>query len=168
MIEKSFGLIYLLKPIRKQRNLRPLYARITVDGDAREISTKRTWDINRWCQKSCAATGNKEDAKELNNFIQTFTMKVHQARKYLMDTDDIITVEKIKNIVVDAGGKQHYLLSEFDQYNNRLKELIGIDYRPRTVQRYLTTRNHLAELSAKSSAKTIYLYPTSQKISLQN
>ncbi|MGE6220664.1 site-specific integrase [Nubsella zeaxanthinifaciens] len=145
MIEKSFGLIYVLRPTRKGGNQKALFARITVDGDEKEISMKRTWDAKRWCQKSYTATGNKEDARELNNYLQTFTMKVHQARKYLMDTDDVITVEKIKNIIVDTAGKQHFLLQEFEAYNERLKSLIGTDYRPRTVQRYVTTKNHLAE-----------------------
>jgi hypothetical protein len=47
MLEKSFGLLYYLKQAKNQKDeKRYVYLRITVDGDRREISTKRQCIVN--------------------------------------------------------------------------------------------------------------------------
>jgi len=77
MLEQSYGLNFFLKsPKIKNRSLRLLYVRVTVDGIPKETSTHRKWDINRWNQKEEKAIGNKEDAKELNFFLESLTTKV--------------------------------------------------------------------------------------------
>ncbi|MGE8428713.1 MAG: hypothetical protein ACN6O7_12580 [Sphingobacterium sp.] len=50
----------------KDKTIRFIYIRITVDSIPKETSTKRKWDINRWNQKEKKAIGTKEDAEELN------------------------------------------------------------------------------------------------------
>ena len=48
-LEKSFGLLYYLKQTKNQKNEnRYIYLRITVDGERREISTKRQWVPDQW------------------------------------------------------------------------------------------------------------------------
>ncbi|KGO95115.1 hypothetical protein [Flavobacterium subsaxonicum] len=63
MLEKSYGLSFMLKPSRKEPTLRYVYARVSVDAIRKEISTKRTWDPKRWDAKSERAIGAKEDAR---------------------------------------------------------------------------------------------------------
>lgn len=50
MLEQSYGLFYFLKSA-KNKTIRTVYVRITVDGIPKEASTRRQWDINRWDQK---------------------------------------------------------------------------------------------------------------------
>ncbi len=51
MLEKTFGLFFFLKqPKTKKNDYRYVYLRITVDGEARELSIKRRWTISRWDQ----------------------------------------------------------------------------------------------------------------------
>jgi hypothetical protein len=67
MLEKSFGLLYYLKQTKNQKNEnRYIYLRITVDGEHREISTKRQWIPDQWNAKLGRTTGIGEEAKELN------------------------------------------------------------------------------------------------------
>jgi len=48
MLEKSFGLLYYLKqPKNQKKKDRFVYLRITVDGKSKELSTKRTWNVDR-------------------------------------------------------------------------------------------------------------------------
>lgn len=77
MLESSFGLTFFLKTPQKKTNMRYIYLRITVDGISKETSTKRKWDTNRWDQKSERAIGNKEDARELNQFLSSFIIQLH-------------------------------------------------------------------------------------------
>lgn len=76
MLEKSFGTMFFLKTPEKKENLRVVYLRITVDGIPKETSTKRKWDVTRWNQKAERATGNKEDAKSLNYFLDSLSSRI--------------------------------------------------------------------------------------------
>jgi hypothetical protein len=70
MLEKSFGLLfYLKKPKGYKKGPVPIYVRITVDGDEKEMSTKRSWELSRWGVKANRASGTKEDARALNDYL---------------------------------------------------------------------------------------------------
>lgn len=48
MLEQSYGLNFFLKSSNvKNKSIRYVYLRITVNGIAKETSTKRKWDVNR-------------------------------------------------------------------------------------------------------------------------
>ncbi|SDI40018.1 hypothetical protein [Chryseobacterium jejuense] len=53
MLEQSYGLFYFLKS-SKNKTIRTVYVRITIDGIPKEASTRRQWDLNRWDQKAAA------------------------------------------------------------------------------------------------------------------
>ncbi|WP_419699015.1 Arm DNA-binding domain-containing protein [Mucilaginibacter sp. NFX135] len=88
MLEKSFGLLFFL---RKPRNYTdgpmPLYLRITVDGIPKELSVKRSWPPSRWDAKSNRASGTKEDAKQLNHYLDVLQNKAYDVRKDLIDRE---------------------------------------------------------------------------------
>ncbi len=87
MLEKTFGLFYFLKQSKTKRNdYRYVYLRITVNGEARELSIKRRWPITRWNQSLGKAVGTKEDAKNLNAYIETLSAKIYQAKLNLLET----------------------------------------------------------------------------------
>jgi len=65
---------------RKSRTMRIVYVRITVHGILKECSKKRHWDVTRWNQKEERAIGTKEDAKELNFFLDSFRTKINSHR----------------------------------------------------------------------------------------
>lgn len=52
-----------------------VYFRITVDGIA-----KRRWDNTRWDQRFERAVGSKEDAKSLNFFLDSLTLKINEIK----------------------------------------------------------------------------------------
>lgn len=61
MLEKSFGLYFFLKKTKNQDGTRYVYLKITVDGDSKEISTKRLWHPSRWSKEAGNAAGKKEN-----------------------------------------------------------------------------------------------------------
>jgi len=82
MLEKSFGLYFYLKQSKNQKNAtRYVYMRITVDGKSTELSTKRLWYQEKWNGSAGRATGNKEDARNLNSYLEVLAAKVYQAKK---------------------------------------------------------------------------------------
>ena len=98
MLEKSFGLLFFLKqPQNYKSGPMYIYMRIKVDGIIRELSTKRLWEPSRWNAKAAKATGNKEDVKTLNTYLETLRTKVYDAKRILLDTNKVVTAEAIKN-----------------------------------------------------------------------
>jgi hypothetical protein len=82
MLDKSFGLLfYLKKPKNHGKGPIPIYLRITVNGVAKEISTKRSCDTNRWNPAAERISGTKEDAKALNAYLDTLKAKTYEAKR---------------------------------------------------------------------------------------
>ncbi|HEY0054309.1 MAG TPA: site-specific integrase [Pedobacter sp.] len=143
MLEKSFGLLFFLKQSKNQKNNeRYVYLRITVDGTSKELSTKRMWDTNRWNQSSGRALGTKEDAKSLNVYLDSLSSKIFQAKRILMEADNPITADTLKNFVTGQGDTKRMVLKIFDDHNRKMKSLVGTEFAPGTMQRYQTSYDH--------------------------
>jgi site-specific recombinase XerD len=158
MLEKSFGLLFFLKqPKNPETTGKFIYLRITVDGTSKEISTKRIWYSDRWSQAHGRATGNKEDAKTLNVFLESLTAKIHQAKLSLVELNRTITAETLKNIILGNGDDRKKLLQIFKYHNQQIEALVEKgEYSNLTLKRFETTYNHTAAfIKAKYDADDI-------------
>jgi integrase len=143
MIEKSFGMIFFLKASKNRNDvLKYVYLRITVDGVAREFSTKTVWHSERWNQGTGRATGNREDARVLNNFLDMLSFKVQQARTDLLHSNIRITAVQLKDIVTGSAETRKFVLVEFQKHNDEIEVLLGKEYAPATLTRYKTSLEH--------------------------
>ncbi|MDR3679541.1 MAG: site-specific integrase [Flavipsychrobacter sp.] len=136
MLEKSFGLFFFLKATKNQKKCeeRYIYLRITVDGIAKELSLKRTWDIS--------AKGTKEDALKLNAYMDGLKAQVYSTKSQLTLAGKNITAELLKNYLNGTGETKRNLLDIFGRHNEEILALVGKDYSYRTYQRYRTTYDH--------------------------
>ena len=143
MLEKSFGLHFFLKQSKKETgSARYVYLRITVDGQSKELSTKRLWAVSRWNTAFGRAEGTKEDARELNAYLDTIHHKVLQAKKQLLESDKEISAESLKNIILGIGEKRKMILEIFQEHNDNLESLVGKDFAEGTLLRYKTSLDH--------------------------
>jgi len=144
MLEKSFSAMFFLKTSEKKENLRVVYLRITVDGIPKEISTKWKWDSTRWNQKSERATGNKEDAKSLNYFLDSLSTRISNYRTDLINNDQTITSQKLIDFVKGKNVSKVKVLEEFIEHNSEILALVNIKkYAPGTYERYEIARKHV-------------------------
>jgi integrase len=145
MLEKSFGLIFFLKkPKNEKGNLRYIYLRVTVDGVSKDIALKRKWDSQRWNASGGRAIGSKEDARELNNLLDVMCSKVYQAKKSIIDLDQALTAENLKNTLTGQGEEERTIIATFKQHNEQMKVLVGQEFAPSTLMRYKTACDHTA------------------------
>lgn len=143
MLEKSFSLLfYLKKPKKYVSGNMPIYMRITVDEIPKEISTGRNCDPTKWNVTAGRCNGTKEDIKSLNAFLDTLQTKVHEARRKLLEKDEIITSDSIRAILKGTNKNARMLLQIFQQHNDEVKELIGRDFTASTLERYKTSFEH--------------------------
>ncbi|MGN7811622.1 site-specific integrase [Flavobacterium sp. 22076] len=143
MLENSFGMAFFLKTAHKGSKIRAVHLRITVDGITKETSTKRKWDFSRWDQKTERAIGTREDAKSLNFFLDSLTLKIHEIKTEIIYSGKPLTTEKVMDHILGRVSQRVKVLEEFQKHNDEMKSLLGKGYARGTLQRFTITKNHL-------------------------
>src|SRR5436853_4828656 len=124
MLEESFGLLfYLRKPKNYSKGPFQLYLRITVDGIAKELSLNRQWEKARWNSYAGRPIGTKEDAKELNLFLDALQVRVYQAKRQILEAGEQLTATGLMDIVSGKTQRGKMLLNIFREHNERMKTL---------------------------------------------
>lgn len=142
MLEKSFALSFFL---RKPKNYKSgpfhVYLRITVDGVPKEISVKREWELSRWNTQTGRAAGTKEDARTLNHFLESLTVKVHEARRQLFESHKEISAQAIKNAMMGVDDRK-LILKAFEDHNKQFASLVPHQYSKGTLDLFKRTLDH--------------------------
>lgn len=129
MLEKTFGLFFYLKHAKYQKEgLRYVYLRITVDGKSVEMSTKQLWSPARWNVDAGRATGQKEDTRTLNAYLDMLSSKVFQAKKILIEDDKELTAEALKNVLLGKSNETRTILEVFQRHNEQMEALVGQEF----------------------------------------
>src|SRR5690349_18238119 len=111
MLDKSFGLhFYLKKPKNYQKGSIPIYLRITVDGIPKELSTKRLCDPGRWNSAAERAAGTREDSRALNTYLDTLQAKVYEAKRKMIESNQMITASSIKDHLFGSDQRNKMLI----------------------------------------------------------
>lgn len=127
----------------------PVYARITVNGKRSEFSIKRKVLMAKWNASAGKMKGNSSKVRELNAYMDKIRYKIYQIHENLMDRNDPITADLIKNIFLGKSDKDKMLLKIFQDHNDKIAALVGKDYAPGTVERYCTAKKHVEEYIKK-------------------
>jgi len=143
MLGKNLSVHFYLK---KQKNYdsgpMPIYLRITIDSEVVELSTSRKWEPKNWDKRAEKATGKNEESKELNYYINAFRMKVFEARLLLVEQNQPVSSQAIKNLLTGKEEKSKQVLELFQQHNQQMKVLVGKEYASQTMKRYETAFGH--------------------------
>jgi integrase len=146
MLEKSFGLLfYLKKPSDYKKGLIPIYLRITVDGIPKELSAKRSWDPARWSVKTNRASGTKEDARTLNDYLNVLQNKAYDAPQNMIERGEVITSIGIRDTLSGARQRQWKLMALFKGHNSDMKAMIGKGVARGTWTNFNTSYKHLCK-----------------------
>lgn len=161
MLEKSVGFRFFLRkpsPFRKGPWL--LNMLITVDGIPKELSLKRTWEIKRWDADKQRAAGIKEDAKALNVYIDLMLAKAQAARTNMIEKEQRITAQGIKDILRGAAKRRQMFKLVFEDHNKEMAALVEKGkYSSDTLERFTTAKNFFFSfLNAKYKLKDINIH----------
>jgi site-specific recombinase XerD len=138
-------LFYLKKPKTYQSGNIPIYARITLNSQRVEFSTGRDCNPDKWVSSAGRMSGNKEEAKTLNTYLDTIQTKVYEAHRLLLNAGEPVTAETIKNKYIGKGEKPRSLVKIFENHNKQIETLIGSEYAAGTFQRYQTSLKHTVD-----------------------
>ncbi|MBE2287918.1 MAG: site-specific integrase, partial [Chitinophagaceae bacterium] len=159
MINKSFAILfYLKKRTGVEQQKLPVYLRITVDGERRDIHTQQVWEEARWNKQAQRAKGTNEQSRSLNAYLDALKRDIQNARVKLTEAGQPITVSKIEKILTGQEDKPLTLLGVFKEHNDKMQALVNTEYAEGTIERYKTTHDHVCRFIAwKYGAKDIEL-----------
>jgi len=142
----SFSILFYLKDERRDKNGKAgLYLRITVDGRRTSISLNRKIDPSKWDSRMNKLKGKDNEAEELNRFMATIRHKLNMIQHYLVEDGEQFTVHDVKEKYLGKDKNYKMLIQLFDEHNQQMEKLVGIEFALGTWKRYFTTRNHIAE-----------------------
>lgn len=142
---QTYSLLFYIKKNKGNSENSTIYARITVNGRRKEISTGKTIQTKEWNSKAGKVNGNSANSKSLNIFLESIRTKIFETYSLLFNKGKIITSENIKNEFLGGKEKKMTLIDVFSDHNNQMADLIGNGYAKGTWERYETSLRHVQQ-----------------------
>jgi site-specific recombinase XerD len=86
--------------------------------------------------------GNSEETRTINSHLEMLRAKVYEIEKKLFMKQVPITYENFKNEIQGKKERERMLVPIFEEHNRKIKELVGQEYAPGTLERYQTSLKH--------------------------
>lgn len=123
----------------------PIYTRVTVNTKRFEFSTNKYINPDKWSSEGSKVKGATEEARTINSHLDYLKNQVIEAEKKLFKKDITLNSENLKNELFGAAENKRMLVPIFQDHNNKIKELVGKEYAPGTLERYTTSLKHTIE-----------------------
>ncbi|WP_339889762.1 site-specific integrase [uncultured Flavobacterium sp.] len=123
----------------------PIYARVTINAKRFEFSTNKYISPEKWSSEGTKVKGSNEEARTINSHLDYLKNQVLEAEKRLFKKDIPVSTENLKNELFGLAETKRMLVPIFQDHNNKIKELIGKEYAPGTLERYTTSLKHTIE-----------------------
>lgn len=123
----------------------PIYTRVTVNAKRFEFSTNKYINPEKWSSEGSKVKGSTEEARTINSHLDYLKNQVLEAEKKLFKKDIRITSENLKNELFGLTETKRMLVPIFQDHNNKIKELVGKEFAPGTLERYTTSLKHTIE-----------------------
>ena len=123
----------------------PIYTRVTVNAKRFEFSTNKSINPDKWSSEGSKVKGTNEEARTINSHLDYLKNQILQAEKKLIKKDISVSSENLKNELFGLTETKRMLVPIFQDHNNKIKELVGKEYAPGTLERYTTSLKHTIE-----------------------
>lgn len=135
-------LFYLRKSMANAQAQMPIYQRITINGQRFDLSTGIYIEEVKWSCEASKMKGNTEEARSTNGRLDMLKAIVYETEKKLFMNEVEITFENFKNEYLGKKSRDRMLIPIFEEHNRKIKELVGQEYAPGTLERYATSLKH--------------------------
>lgn len=138
-------LFYAKRAKASVNGLIPIYTRITINGKRIELSSNRFVEISKWSTESGKMKGNSEEARSINSHLDMLRIQIIDMQMELVHKKIPVTAETLKCKILGVDERARMLIPIFQDHNNKIKELVGKEYAPGTLERYKTSLSHTIE-----------------------
>ncbi len=105
--------------------------------------------LTKWHPKAGKIQGTTANVRELNKYMDSIKVKIHKIQENLIENQELVTSEIIKNIYLGKNIKHKMLLNIFQEHNNKVEKLIGREFASGTAERYKTAKKHVSDYILK-------------------
>ena len=138
-------LFYAKRAKASVNGLVPIYTRITINGKRIELSSNRFVEMSKWSTEAGKMKGNSEEARSINSHLDMLRIQIIDMQMELVHKKIPVTAETLKNKILGVDERARMLIPIFQDHNNKIKELVGKEYAPGTLERYKTSLSHTIE-----------------------
>ena len=142
MKTKITVLYYLRKSKVNAQGQMPIYQRITINGQRYDVSSGHFTEEDKWSSEAGKMKGNSEEARIINGQLDMMRAIIYETEKKLFMNQVPITFESFKNEYQGKKERDRMLIPIFEEHNRKIKELLGQEYAPGTLERYQTSLKH--------------------------
>ena len=138
-------LFYIKRAKANNEGICPIYVRVTIQSKRFEFSANKYVNPERWSMEGTKVKGGNEEARTINSHLDYLKNQVLEAEKRLFKKDINVTSEILKKELFGIADTKRMLIPIFQDHNDRIKELVGKEYAPGTLERYKTSLSHTIE-----------------------
>ncbi|MBC6111846.1 site-specific integrase [Pedobacter fastidiosus] len=145
-MNQNFNLLFYPKKQKKHNEdgLSPIYLRISVGGKRSEISIGREIHPDQWDNRRNKVIGTRMESRVLNDYMNSIIAKIRKIHTGMIDRDEEIDAETIRNNYLGKGTKWKMILEIFQEHNEKFAELVGNGYSANTLKTYRSSIKHLS------------------------
>jgi len=149
---------FLKKSIVRKSGKSPIIARITLNGEKVEFSTKLSIESKKWDVDSGEAKGNNHESTSLNNDLNTIRMTLYSYYRNLSEKCEVITADKLRKMYTQTETYPQTLLTLFRKHNDDELKLVGHGRVMDTYKKYELAYRRVQEFMLyQYSKEDIYL-----------
>lgn len=145
----SFGVDFIIRKCKGDEKHGLIYARITVDGERKEVSIKEKIECGDWDSRRELVKGKGRAVQSVNVTIEDVRFRIREKYRLLTGSGALVTAKSVKDayLGVHIQLKGHKLIELMDYYKKiwepKLREGGFKNYRTTIdyIKRFLTTQN---------------------------
>ena len=142
-MDNPISILFYLKRVKvNAQGLAPVFQRITINGRRLENSTGKFVEPDKWHSEMSKMKGTSEEARSINGHLDNLKSKILNVEKSLIKKDIPVNFESFKNELSGKKERERMLIPIFQEHNRKIKELVGQEYAPGTLERYETSLKH--------------------------
>jgi len=147
-------LFYPKRTLVKKDGSCPVYARITVNGQRVDFVTTVSVPAKDWDSHAGRVKNSFKKYRALNDELDDIWFRIQEHRRKMEMMNEPVTPFTLRDRYMGIDNRMMTILKLYDDHNEKCRGLINNGFAEATVERYETTRKHLAEFMMTKYGKT--------------
>ena len=158
MTTDNFKILFIEGKNRKnKKNQSPLFCRLTLNGNRKQLSTGINIESEHWDTKNQVILKSHKSAILYNAQLDKIKSKVNSIYMILRLQENPFSIEDIHDKYFGKElKKSEFILSYYKQYLAKIKKLVGLEIKDNTYKKFVYVGNHLEAFLKWKYKKTDY------------
>lgn len=145
----TFAVSFILKKRKAKNDELPIYARIVVNKQRLEISTKRSIEVIHWDTAKNLVKKTYKFHEQLNEFLMVIKNKLYSCYTELLQSSKIVTAQRIKDLYLGNTQTVSTIIQVSTLHLQEMEQFIGKTSTYGNYKNYKTTHKYIVEFIPK-------------------